>query len=267
MKNITIFVDDKSLIDQNIDLYQADKYCQYSKLPFLGKYLIDQIIENNRTYDFSKNFNFVKNNKYFSFNIKYFDKYNCHDNNIIIILTQYNFETYDFLKLYNNVNNALVISTYNNPPLSKYSDKLSLLLTKDDINVYLSSLKLCVKNNDNEEINIIREFENRRFPLEKWTLKIQLFIINYSLQKYGYENTIREDSWLMYNWRNYIFQNLNLNTNAYWHYTMIVFWATLLYKKIKVVNFENVWEKYYSPEVIYSPDARDHYVCPNLLKL
>lgn len=130
---------------------------------------------------------------------------------------------------------------------------------------------------------LVHLFENTQLPLENWTHKTQLSIILYSIRKYGYENSIDEKSWLMLNWKKYIFNVMNLEYNTYWHYSLIHFWVNILNKYANYPNvpFDHIymsdqlawirnpelWKYYYTKDVLFSPHARDCWVEPDLRKI
>jgi hypothetical protein len=139
-----------------------------------------------------------------------------------------------------------------------------------------------------DETKLVFLFENAQLPLDNWDHRNQMRIINYSIKKYGYDNSIDEDSWLCRNWKKYIFNVMNLEYNSYWHYSLIRFWVEIIHKfgkydtdkaeTTKLSGFDkmyassqlawlrnpNLWQYYYSKDVLFSPHARECWVSPNL---
>lgn len=251
-------------------------------LPEPAEYLISQV--RNLQYQ-PRQFSLVKNAGIFSLekiSLKEFEKVNEKPDAIVFVFTGENFPTYDFLKMMSRPDllcdvPLVAITNYKYADLIKYANSISMINNESDVIVFLSVLSNSAESSSLKGYSLrelISEFENAELPLSCWTSGNQLSIINHSLRTYGLDNSTREDSWLMYNWKKYIYKSMNLGMNNYWHYSLVRLWTIVMFKAMlkkdeswKMIDYENVWKLYYTPEVLYSPNAREYWVQPDIREL
>jgi len=218
---------------------------------------------------------------------------------LVIVLTGNKFpvETINRIGTRSGTIPVLFISNYSQPLVAGYNF-IHVCNDDDDIKWFLSTLlsrNVKMSNSETPASNtspwqsikpehlplpkLINEFENSRLSFDNWTHKTQMMIIYESLKKYGYDGTYPETSWLCVNWKKYIYNVMNLEYNTYWHYSIIRFWVEMIHKYADysqpfeyVYNAQNMgwiknpqlWSYYYSPNILFSPSARDGWIPPNL---
>ena len=122
-----------------------------------------------------------------------------------------------------------------------------------------------------------QQFQSGTMPLHIWDHYGRLRIVDYSLMKYGYANTIDPNGWLCKHWKSY---KTTIGHGDLWHYSLTRFWINIIYNlqtKNKYKTFDELYKnnpnihtgslfkKYYSDDVIFTPKARNEWVQPNLV--
>jgi len=122
-----------------------------------------------------------------------------------------------------------------------------------------------------------KKFQDCTLELEMWDHYGRLRIVDYSLMKYGYKKTIDPNGWLCTNWRKY---KTSIGHGNLWNYTLTRFWANILYnlqaknnyKSFNILYTSNppihngkLFQQYYSNEVLFSDNAKNSWVEPNLI--
>lgn len=126
---------------------------------------------------------------------------------------------------------------------------------------------------------LISHFENCSLPLNIWNHYTKLRLIHYSLRIYGFDKTVDQKGWLCTNWKNH---EISIGRNYMWNYTMVRFWIYMIYliqQKHRYKNFKELYNKnlnlhngahykeYYSDDHIFSNNAKNNWVLPNLKNL
>lgn len=153
-------------------------------------------------------------------------------------------------------------------------------INKEQISTELTSRTIIYED-------MAKQFENATLPLHIWDHFGRLKIVGYSLIKYGYENSIDPNGWLCTNWKKY---KTTIGHGHLWNYSLTRFWATILsnllkkYKSTLKLSPQQSWgkyfselydmnteihqgrlfEQYYSSDVIFTDEARNNWVPPNL---
>jgi hypothetical protein len=171
---------------------------------------------------------------------------------------------------YNFSEEALQISKKLRPYLAS-----SHILTSD---LYLgtSQLKkvlLPIKQSIKLE-KLIDLFQTSKLPLEYWNHKNRLQLIFIAIKVHGYSQTIKNDSWLCFYWKKYLFST---NQEKLYNYTLIRFWIEIIYSLVdKYDYFEDLYQKnpqitnsnmvfeYYSKNILFSENARNNFIKPDL---
>ncbi len=134
--------------------------------------------------------------------------------------------------------------------------------------------KLSSRSISTKELVIL--FEKCKLPLELWDHYGRLRIVSYAITKYGFQKAFEQDSWLCMVWKKY---KTSIGHGHLWHYTLTRFWGNIiynlhkkgiyssfdeLYDKNPEIHFGKLFQKYYTNDVLFSKDARNHWVPPNL---
>lgn len=146
------------------------------------------------------------------------------------------------------------------------------ILTSSDKNV----IPNITSRNISENI-LISKFINATLPLEIWDHYGRLRIVYYSLMKYGILGTMDPQGWLCTNWKKY---KTSVGHGHLWHYTLTRFWAQILfgiisknfyksfdelYNNHPEIHQGKLFQKYYSNDVLFSDQARNQWIPPNLI--
>ena len=260
MRNILILID---------DINNKNK-------PILLTYLLQKIGNTNKI-----PLNLIDNKENISANIYDFSQFDSFDlirkyNSILLIyLNQPN--TYDLIKLIdynNNYYNLPIFYIANTNLNSNLNININRITTYQDVDILLKlTMQLPVPLISEERVQAIElgdvsniqklvyEFENRILSVDQWTYENQMKIIKYAIDKYGLDNSIRIDGWLMINWKKFVYSIVNLGYNNYWHYSLLRFYAIMISKGI--LPNEKLAAEYYDKNVLYSPYARDFWIPPN----
>jgi len=127
--------------------------------------------------------------------------------------------------------------------------------------------------------NLMNQFETTTLPMQLWDHYGRLRLVDISLRKYGYSNTINQNGWLMKHWKAY---KTSIDHGHLWHYSLTRFWIEILYhlqQTGQYSNFDKLYSanpmihrgklflEYYTPEVIFGQLARETWILPNLKAL
>lgn len=105
----------------------------------------------------------------------------------------------------------------------------------------------------------------------------RLKIVDYAIMTYGYKGAIDSNGWLCTNWKKY---KKSIGHGNLWNYSLTRFWINILYNlQVKnnyksfdelytnnsIIHNGKLFQQYYSNDVLFSDNAKNNWVPPNLI--
>ena len=164
---------------------------------------------------------------------------------LIVVETNNNKNTCDELKNMCNVKNRKVfyvnyLDQWDNTLEPK--EWFNTILLEENIKKVKDSSTIDVNNKDYTSSNIpmsvmASRFEDCVLEMKLWDHYGRLRIVHYSLQRYGYEDTIDQSGWLCTNWKKY---KTSIGHGKLWHYTLTRLWTNIIYQLQKNITIKHL---------------------------
>ena len=122
--------------------------------------------------------------------------------------------------------------------------------------------------------SFVKAFNDTELPIRFWDHYGRLRIVFLSLKMFGYDETIKKESWLCTKWIKY---KTRIGHEHLWNYTLTRFWLEILqelkikhkyenfedlYKNHKDIHFGSYFKKFYTNEILFSDQARSEWIPP-----
>lgn len=193
------------------------------------------------------------------------------------------------LFIFDNINKNMINDTdsyikdfiSNNRKAFFYGDKY---INKNDAIIWFKNIidkqeKINKPNNYHGDEELLSLFRLAQLPMNEWNHENRLRIVYLHLIRFGYANSIKIDGELCKNWINY---KTTIGHSELWNYTITRFFIEFIYKIINndksMNNFNDIWYckkyeflkngklflDYYSRERLFSENAKNNFVEPDL---
>lgn len=237
----------------------------------------------------NKIFNHVKNNAGLLIILKkqnYFklqEKINFYVSNISHIPILIVIEDYENNNKFENKFEHLIKSNVRYECINKKTHS-TLHLQKGNIFKHLNWFNSCVLaykqqiKNTLELEELVKQFVECNLSIDNWNHLNRLRLVYFSLKNFGYSSTISKTGWLCVYWNKY---KNTIGHSHLWNYTLTKFWVdeihrlmsknpqmnfAEIYNKYTHLSDGNLHKKYYTNEVLFSTQARNDWIEPNLQK-
>lgn len=124
--------------------------------------------------------------------------------------------------------------------------------------------------------DLVKQFVECNLSIDNWNHLNRLRLVYFSLKNFGYSSTISKTGWLCVYWNRY---KNTIGHSHLWNYTLTKFWIDKInelieknpkmnfaeiYNKYTYLSNGNLHKKYYTNEVLFSTEARNNWIEPNL---